>query len=181
MLKKIALIVLFVFAVSLVAVLGVAATKPDTFHVARTASINAPPETIFPLINDLRSNVSWSPFEKDPAMKRSFGDVGSGKGATYAWDGNSDVGAGHIEIIESTPPSKVTMNLEMVRPMEAQNVVEFTLAPAQSAGATDVTWAMHGLQPFLAKIVSTFMDCEKMIGAEFEKGLANLKSAAEAR
>lgn len=181
MLKKIALIVVCVLAVSIVAVLGVAATKPDTFHVARTASINAPPETIFPLINDLRSNVSWSPFEKDPAMKRSFGDVASGKGATYTWDGNSEVGAGRIEIIESSPPSKVTMNLEMVRPMEAQNVVEFTLAPAQSAGATDVTWAMHGPQPFLAKIVATFMDCEKMIGAEFEKGLANLKSAAEAR
>jgi uncharacterized protein YndB with AHSA1/START domain len=179
MFRKIAVIVICVLVVSIAAVLGYAATLPDTFHVARTVSIKAPPEQIFPLINNLQSNVSWSPFEKDPAMKRTFGAIKSGQGATYAWEGNSDVGAGDIEIIEATVPSKVTLKLNMLQPMEATNIVEFTLVPAAD-GATDVTWAMHGEQPFLAKVVATFMDCEKMVGDEFEKGLANLKRKAEA-
>jgi hypothetical protein len=181
MLKKLALILVCVLAVSLASVLGYAALKPDTFHIARTTNVKAPPERIFPLINDIRSNVSWSPFDKDPAAKRSFGEITSGKGAVYTWDGNSDVGAGSIEITEATAPSRVTMSLDIVRPFEAHNTVEFTLEPAEDAGATNVTWAMHGPQPFLAKIVSTFMDCEKMVGGEFEKGLANLKAVAEAR
>lgn len=180
MLRKIALIVVCLLAASVAAVLVYAATLPDTFRVARTTRIDAPPEQIFPMINNLKSNLSWSPFEKDPAMKRTFGAIASGKGATYAWDGNSDVGAGDIEIIEATAPSKVTMKLHMVRPFEGTNIVEFTLLPAEGGKATDVTWAMHGPQPYLAKIIATVMDCEKMVGAEFEKGLANLKSAAEA-
>lgn len=180
MFRKIAVIVSCVLAVSIAAVLGYAATLPDTFHIARTTSIKAPPEQIFPLINNLKSNVSWSPFEKDPAIKRTFGAITSGEGATYAWDGNSEVGAGDIEIVEATAPSKVTMKLNFVRPMEATNIVEFTLVPAADGTATDVTWAMHGEQPFLAKVIATFMDCEKMIGDEFEKGLANLKRTAEA-
>jgi uncharacterized protein YndB with AHSA1/START domain len=181
MLKKLALVVVCAVAISLASVLGYAATKPDTFHISRTASIKAPPEKIFPLINDLRRNVSWSPFEKDPAVKRSFGEIVSGQGAVYAWDGNRDVGAGSIEITEATEPTKVEMRLNMVRPFEVHNTVEFTLEPAGNAGMTNVTWAMYGPQPLLAKIVSTFIDCEKMVGGDFEKGLANLKAVAEAR
>jgi uncharacterized protein YndB with AHSA1/START domain len=178
MFKKIALVVLCALVLSVVAVLGFAATKPDTFHIARSTTIKAPPERIFPLINDLRSNVSWSPFEKDPAMKRSFGNTTVGKGASYTWDGNVDVGAGSIEITEATPPSKVAMRLNMVRPLEAHHNVEFTLEPT-SADTTKVTWAMFGEQPFLGKIVSVFMDCDKMVGSEFDKGLASLKALVE--
>ena len=178
MFKTIALVVVCALVLSVVVVLGYAATKPDAFHIARSTTIKAPPERIFPLINDLRSNVSWSPFEKDPAMKRSFGETTVGKGATYAWDGNSDVGAGSIEITEATAPSKVAMRLDMVRPLEAHNDVEFTLDPGPD-DTTKVTWAMHGEQPFLGKIMSVFIDCDEMVGSEFDKGLASLKALVE--
>lgn len=178
MFKKALLATFAVLALCIVGVLAIAATKPDTFRVARSITIKAPPEQVYPLINDLRANTKWSPFEKDPEMKRTFSVVSSGKGATYAWDGNMDVGAGEIAITEATPPSKVIMNLSMVRPMEGQNTVEFDLAPA-AGGNTEVTWVIHGEQPFLGKIVSVFLDCEAMIGPEFEKGLAKLKAVAE--
>ncbi len=179
MVKKTALVIVTILAASVVSVLAYAATKPDTFRIARSVSIKAPPETIFPLINDLHNNLTWSPFEKDPDMKRSFNGIAAGKGAAYSWDGNSEVGAGTIEITGATAPSKVTMKLDMVRPMEAQNVIEFTLDADGAADATRVTWAMHGAQPYLAKLVSTFIDCEKMVGDEFDTGLAKLKSLAE--
>jgi hypothetical protein len=179
MLKTIALVVLCILALSVVSILGYAATKPDTFRVARSLGIEAPPEKIFPLINDLHKQLTWIPFDKDPAAKRSFSGAAAGKGASYAWDGNSDVGAGSIEIVDATAPSKVTMKLDMVRPLEGHNIVEFTLDPGPGADATNVTWAMHGEQPFLGKLMSTFIDCETMVGSEFEKGLAKLKSLAE--
>ncbi len=179
MLKTIGLVVLCVLALAVVSVLGYAATKPDTFRIARSIAIKAPPEQIFPLINDLHKQLTWMPFDRDPAAKRSFNDTPSGKGAAYSWDGNSDVGAGSIEITEAAAPSMVTMNLDMTRPMQAHNIVEFTLDPGESAGTTSVTWAMHGQQPFLGKIVSTFIDCEKMVGDDFNKGLAKLKALAE--
>jgi hypothetical protein len=179
MLKTIALVVLCILALSVVSILGYAATKPDTFRVARSLGIKAPPEKIFPLINDLHKQLTWIPFDKDPAAKRSFSGAAAGKGASYAWDGNSDVGAGSIEIVDATAPSKVTMKLDMVRPLEGHNIVEFTLDPGPGADATNVTWAMHGEQPFLGKLMSTFIDCETMVGSEFEKGLAKLKSLAE--
>ena len=177
MIRSIALFILAVLIASVVSVLALAATKPDTFRVARSITIDAPPEQVFPLINDLRSNTRWSPFEKDPDMKRSFSEITAGKGASYAWDGNSDVGKGSIEIVESTPPSNVKMNLVFEEPMQARNDVEFDLTG--SGDTTKVTWSMFGPQPFIAKVVSVFMDCEKMVGDEFEKGLANLKTAAE--
>jgi uncharacterized protein YndB with AHSA1/START domain len=179
MLKRISLAVIAVLGVAVASVLAYAATKPDSFRVARNVNIKAPPERIFPLINDLHKQLTWIPFDKDPAAKRSYGSVTAGKGASYAWDGNSDVGAGNIEIVDATAPSKVLMKLVMTRPMEAHNTVVFTLDPVASSGATNVTWAMQGSQPFLAKIVSTFIDCDKMVGGEFDKGLAKLKALAE--
>ncbi len=102
MFKTIALVVLCVLVLSVVSVLGFAATKPDTFRIARTTTIKAPPERVFPLINDLHKQLTWIPFDKDPAATRSFSGTPSGKGAAYAWDGNSDVGAGSIEITDAT-------------------------------------------------------------------------------
>lgn len=174
MLKITALVVVVLIA----AVLIYAATKPDVFRVQRTASIKAPPEKIFTHINDLDRFAAWSPYErKDPNMKKTRRGPTAGQGAVEAWEGNKDVGSGQLEIIESTPPTKVTMKLDMVKPFEAHNIVEFTLAP--NGDATDVTWAMHGKTPYLAKIVHVFFNVDKMVGGDFEAGLANLKAIAE--
>ena len=162
------------------AVLVVAATKPDMLHVQRTATIAAPPEVIFPLINDLRNWGPWSPYEKkDPGMKRTYGGTSAGQGATYEWDGNMQVGKGRIEIKESRPPARVVLALDMIKPMEGHNTVEFTLTP--HGGSTDVTWAMDGCTHYVAKVMSVFFSMDRMIGREFETGLANLKSVAEKR
>ena len=155
-----------------------AATRPDHFRVQRSASIQAPPEKIFPLINDLRSFNTWNPFEKkDPNVKGSYSGAASGKGAAYAFDGNRDVGRGSIEIVDSVPASEVRMSLHMLAPMEARNVVEFSLKP--DGQATRVTWAMQGEMPLVAKIFGIFCDMDGMIGKEFESGLANLKAIVE--
>ena len=174
MFKKILLGVVVVIA----AILIFAATKPDIFRVQRAASIKAPPEKIFALINDFKRWDAWSPWEKkDPAMKRTFGATTSGKGATYAWEGNKDVGEGRMEIAESVPPSKVSLKLDFMKPFEAHNTVEFTLEP--KGEATNVTWAMQGPTPYFAKIIHVFMDMDSMVGKDFESGLANLKAVAE--
>jgi uncharacterized protein YndB with AHSA1/START domain len=175
MLKKI----LIAVAVLIAGLLGYAATRPDTFRVERAATIKAPPEKIFALINDLRRWDSWSPWErKDPAMKRTFsGDAASGKGAAYAWEGNSDVGQGRMEIAESVPPSKVRIKLDFIKPFEAHNIVDFTLEP--KGDATSITWAMHGPSPYISKLIGIFISMDSMIGKDFEAGLANLKTVAE--
>ena len=174
MLKIIAIIVTVLIA----GVLIFAATKPDTFRVQRATSIKAPPEKVFALINDFNRWGAWSPWEKkDPAMKRTFGATTSGKGATYAWEGNKDVGQGRMEIAESIPASKVALKLDFLKPFEAHNTVEFTL---DSRGdTTNVTWVMQGPTPYFAKIIHVFINMDSMVGKDFEAGLANLKSAAE--
>ena len=167
-----------VIVVLIAAVLILAATKPDTFRVQREASIKAPPETIFALLNDFQRWGAWSPWEKkDPAMRRTFGTTTTGAGATYAWEGNKDVGQGRMEIAESTPPSRLAIKLDFVKPFAAHNLVEFTLKP--TGETTIVTWAMRGDTPYFAKIIHVFLDMDKMVGKDFEAGLANLKAAAE--
>jgi len=167
-----------VIVVGIAAVLILAATKPDTFTVRRAASIQAPPEKIFLLINDFNRWGAWSPWEKkDPGMKRTLGAATSGKGATYAWEGNKEVGQGSMEIAESVPPSKVAIELDFVKPFEAHNRVEFALVPR--GDATDVTWTMQGPTPYFAKIMHVFVDMDRMVGKDFEAGLASLKALAE--
>jgi uncharacterized protein YndB with AHSA1/START domain len=174
MLKKIFLAVVVLIA----GVLIFAATKPDTFRVERTISVKSPPEKVFALINDFRRWEAWSPWEKkDPAMKRTYGATTSGKGATYGWDGNNDVGQGSMEIIESSPPSKVALKLNFVKPFEGHNKVEFTLEPGGEI--TNVRWAMQGPTPFPGKIIHVFVDMDNIVGKDFETGLAKLKDAAE--
>ena len=178
MIKTISISVVVLLVVVVAAVLAVAAAKPDIFRVQRAASIKAPPEKIFPLLNDLRSFATWSPYEtKDPAMKRTYSGAASGKGAAYEWDGNRNVGKGRLEIADAVPPSKVTLKLDMIDPFEAKNIVEFTLEP--KGEFTNVTWAMHGRVPYLAKVVHVFLDMDNMVGKDFETGLANLKVLAE--
>ena len=176
MIKKIGIAIV----VLIVAVLAYSATKPDTFTIQRTATINAPPDRIFPFINDLHSFGSWSPYEKrDPQMKRTYSGPPFGQGAVYAWDGNSDVGQGTMEIVQSTPPSEVRLKLDFIRPFEGHNTAVFTLVP-QGSSSTNVTWAMHGESPYISKVLSTFINFDKMIGSDFETGLTNLKTLAEA-
>jgi uncharacterized protein YndB with AHSA1/START domain len=180
MLEVIAIIAAVV-GIAVAAILLIAATKPDTFAIQRTATIRAPAETIFPLIDDLRAQSAWSPFEKDPAMKRTHSGAAAGKGAVYEWDGNRQVGRGRIEIVESKPSSSILLKLDMFTPFEAHNMVEFTLTPNGSGTdvATDVTWAMQGRQPYMAKVFSTIVNCDRMVGGQFEEGLAKLKALVE--
>jgi len=175
---KVVAIIFGVFILAVAGVLAYAATRPDVFQVRRSTTITAPPEKIFPLINDFKSWTAWSPYEKkDPAMKRTYGATPAGKGATYAWDGDSNVGGGNMVITDAPPPSKVALDLNMTRPMTAHNKVELTLVPA--GNATTVTWSMHGETPYWAKIFHVFFNMDKMVGGDFESGLAKLKAAAE--
>jgi uncharacterized protein YndB with AHSA1/START domain len=170
--------ILIVVVVLIAGLLVLASTKPDTFRVERSTTIKAPADKVFPLINDLRTWTSWSPYEKkDPAMKRTFGATTHGKGAVYAWEGNKEIGQGSMEITDSTSPSKVTLKLDFVKPFEAHNVVDFTLQP--EGDSTKVTWAMHGPAPFISKVMQVLINMDKMVGGDFEAGLANLRAIAE--
>ena len=175
---KIVGIVIVVLLVAVAAILLYATTRPDTFRVQRSAGIKAPPDRIFALITDLRGWSAWSPYEKrDPQMQRTFGGAEKGKGAIYSWDGNKNVGAGRMEITDATPPSRVVIRLDFLRPFEAHNTAEFTMEP--NGDTTTVTWAMHGPALFIGKVMGIFIDMDRMIGRDFEDGLANLKSVAE--
>jgi len=159
------------------AILIYAATKPDTFQVSRATSVQAPPDKIFPLVNNLRSHSLWSPFDKDREMKRAYSGPAAGKGASLEFEGDRNVGSGRLAIADATQSSKIRMILNMIKPFKANNTVEFTFVP--KGNSTTVTWAMHGKQPYLGKLISTFINCDKMVGSQFEKGLADLKSVAE--
>jgi uncharacterized protein YndB with AHSA1/START domain len=154
------------------------ARKPNVFRIERVLRIDVPPAAIFPLINDLHRFNDWSPYAKmDLAMRHTHGGAPFGVGAVYAWDGNKHVGTGRMEIIESVPVSKVTMKLDFFKPFEAHNTAEFVLKPV--GASTDVTWAMFGPQVFMGKVMSLFMNMDKMVGSQFEEGLANLKRVTE--
>jgi uncharacterized protein YndB with AHSA1/START domain len=175
MLKKI----LIGLAVIIAALLGFAATKPDTFRVERSASIKTAPEMIFAHLNDFRSWGSWSPWEKlDPALQRTYSGAAIGAGAVCEWKGNSEVGAGRMEMMESFPSSKISIKLDFIEPFEGHNTAEFTLTP--EGGTTKITWAMYGPNQFLGKVMSIFFDMDAMLGKDLETALANLKTIAEA-
>jgi hypothetical protein len=169
--------ILIVAALAIAGVLIYAATKPDVFRVTRSTSIKAPPEKIQAELADFHGWQAWSPWEKmDPSMKRTFGGAEKGKGATYAWEGNGNVGQGRMQITESSP-QKVALNLDFVKPFEAHNKVDFSIAP--QGDTTQVTWSMVGPVPYFAKIMHVFVDMDRMVGSQFESGLANLKAVTE--
>jgi uncharacterized protein YndB with AHSA1/START domain len=178
MVTTIGVTAVLVLVVVIAAILLFAATRPDMFLVERATRIKAPPEKIFPLINDLHSWDAWSPWEKkDPTMKRAYSGAATGKGAVYEWEGNRNIGKGRMEIADTSLPSKVIIKLDFEKPFAAHNTVEFTL---QAQGdSTNVTWAMHGPVPYIAKIVHLFFNMDRMVGKEFETGLANLKAITE--
>lgn len=176
--RKLLKIVGAVLLVAVTAILIYASTRPDSFRVERSTAMNAPPEKIFPYIDGLKRWAEWSPYEgRDPAMKRTYGGAESGKGAVYEWDGNDNVGKGRMEIVESTPPSKVVIKLDFLKPFEGHNTAELTVQP--KGGQTIVTWAMYGPSTFMTKLIGTFMDMDDMIGRDFAAGLAKLKTVVE--
>jgi uncharacterized protein YndB with AHSA1/START domain len=171
-------IIAIILAIAIAIVLLLALTKPNTFAVQRAISIKAPAEKIFALINDFHQWGTWSPYEnKDPAMKRTYSGANSGKGAVYAWDGNKNVGSGRMEILDTSVPSKIVITLDFFKPFEGHNTAEFTMLP--QGDATNLTWVMHGPAPFMSRLMQVFMNIDKMIGKDFEVGLANLKKITE--
>jgi len=174
--KTLAFIVIL-FAAAAAAVLVYAATRSGRFRVARTMNIKASAEKIFSLITDLKTFNSWNPFDKqDPNIKGTYSGPQQGKGAIYAFE-SRQAGTGNLEILDTVPPAKVVMRLLMSRPIAADNRVEFTLD--QQADGTRVTWAMEGAVPFVGKVLHLVFNMDKMIGGQFEKGLAELKTIAE--
>lgn len=162
----------------IVAILLYATTRPNSFHVERSIVIQAPADKIVPLIDDFHQWPRWSPWENiDPNMKRTLSGAPSGVGAVYAWDGNRKVGAGRMEIIEEEKPTHVGIKLEFFRPMAGSNPTNFNLQP--QGDGTHVTWVMEGPMPYISKVMCIFMSMDKMVGSDFDKGLAKLKAEAE--
>ena len=158
-------------------VLVMATLKPDVFRLQRSTTIAAPAAKIHPFVDDFKRWTLWSPFEhKDPTLRRRYGERTAGQGATYAWDSDGEAGAGTMTIVESTP-SRIGIALDFLRPLENRAKATFTFVP--QGDATVVTWSMESPNPFVAKLVHVFFDAEKLVGDDFERGLASLKAVAE--
>lgn len=160
-----------------VVVLGFAAyvaILPGEFRVVRSGKIGAPPDKVFALVNDLHKWDDWSPWAKlDPNAKNGFEGPDAGPGASFNWDGNDEVGAGKMTIVESKASEFVRLKLEFTRPMAGTNDTEFTFKP-DNAGGTLVTWSNSGQNDFIGRAVCLFMNMDKMLGGMFEKGFANM-------
>lgn len=159
------------------AVLAYAATRPDSFRVTRSTTVAAPPATLHALIDDLRAFKTWNPFDQDPKGRGEYRGPAAGAGASYHFSGGS-AGDGSLRIVESAP-TRVRMELHMLSPLEARNDVQFLLEPR--GAATQVTWSMEGPSPYLSKLIGVFVDMDRMVGGQFEAGLAQLKQQAERR
>jgi len=156
------------------------ATRPSEFTISRSRTVAAPPAVVHAYVNDFRKWPEWSPWEKlDPAMKKEVSGAPAGPGAVYVWSGNDRVGEGRMTIIDSRPPESVTIHLEFMKPWTATNTAQFEFTP--SGSGTNVTWTMSGQNSFVAKAVSLFMDLDRMVGPDFERGLANLDAVTAAR
>ena len=174
MLRKILIGVAVVVAVFMIVV----ATRPPTFHIERSTVISAPPDTVFAQVNDFHEWLAWSPWEKlDPDLKRIYEGSPAGVGSIYSWEGNSKVGEGRMTITESRPNELVRFKLDFIKPMQGTSDAEFAFKP--EGNQTVVSWTMSGKQNFAGKAISLFMDCDKMIGGQFEQGLASIKSIVE--
>jgi uncharacterized protein YndB with AHSA1/START domain len=176
MLKTIGLVLLAALALLLI----YAATRPDTFRVERSLSIQAPPERVFAMINDLKRFNTWNPYvKKDPALIQRYGATTAGPGAQYGWEGDK-VGIGSMEITQVQAPQRVAMKLDFVKPFEAHNFAEFSLRPEGGpTPMTQVTWTMHGPANYLSKLMGVVINMDRMVGKDFEDGLNNLKALAE--
>ncbi len=178
---KSVLLYTFLGLVAIVGVLSVVvASRPDDFKVSRSATMAATPAAVFEQVNDFHKWDDWSPWAKmDPNAKSTFEGPTAGEGAKMSWDGNSDVGAGSMAIVESKPNDHVRIKLDFIKPMEGTCDVLMQIEPA--GDQTKLTWNMAGKNNFIAKAISLFMNCDKMVGDQFEKGLANMKAIVEAK
>ena len=175
MVKKILLGLLALIAL----VLLFAVARPDTFRVERSITVKAEPAKVYALFNDFHQFSSWSPWRNlDPAMQTTHSGAPSGQGAVYTWAGNYAVGVGRMEILQTVPNTSVTVKLDFLKPFEAHNTTQYTLAPG-AGGTTTVTWAMFGPSPYISKVMGVFVSMDSMIGKDFERGLATLKAVAE--
>jgi hypothetical protein len=175
-----ALYIAIAVAVLFALLLIIIATRPNSFRIERSAVIGAAPNAVFPLINDFHEWVKWSPWEGiDPNLQRTYEGAASGPGAKYHWVGNKQVGEGRMTILESKPGEFVTIKLEFLKPFAATNQANFKFTP--SGAGTQVTWSMEGKNNFMMKGFSLLMNMDKMVGKDFEKGLANLNAAVQGK
>ena len=159
---------------------AIVALQPSDFRIERSATMAAPPPAVFAQVNDFQKWQAWSPWEKlDPALKRSYEGPAAGAGAQYAWVGNKDVGEGRMTILESRPGERVRIKLEFFKPFAATNTAEFSFQP--QPGGTRVTWSMAGQNNVIARAVCMFMNMDRMVGGQFEQGLAQMKAIVERR
>jgi carbon monoxide dehydrogenase subunit G len=170
-------IIAIIIALAIAAILIYAATQPDSFRMERSVVIKAPPEKIGAYLTDFKQWAAWSPWEnKDPAMKRTYSGSNTGVGSVYDWTGNNNVGTGRMEIMD-VKTNKVTIKLDFLKPFEAHNTAEFALE--QQGDSTKVVWAMFGPARYINKVMNVLVGMDKMVGPDFEAGLAKLKAAAE--
>ncbi|SDT99333.1 Polyketide cyclase / dehydrase and lipid transport [Verrucomicrobium sp. GAS474] len=159
-------------------VLAVAARRPSEFRVTRSLVMAAPPEKIFPEVNELRRWHPWSPWAKlDPDAQVVFNEIPAGTGASMAWSGNNKMGVGRMTVVASEAPSRVAFRLDFEKPFKGTNLAEFAFQPTNAG--TEVRWTMTGTSPFVMKVVGLFLNCDKLCGDQFEKGLAQLKAVVE--
>jgi hypothetical protein len=172
--------ILIAIAAIVVVLIAVVALQPADFRVQRSALVAAPAQAVFAQVNDFQNWRAWSPWEKlDPQLKRTYAGPQAGTGASYAWAGNRDVGEGRMTITESRPDERVLIDLQFVKPMTASNTTEFLFKP--EGGGTAVTWTMSGKHNFMGKAFSLLMNIDRMVGGQFDQGLANMKSVVEGR
>jgi uncharacterized protein YndB with AHSA1/START domain len=171
--------ILIILAVAIVAFVIVVATRPEDFRVSRSGMIAAPAAVVFEQVNTLRNWDAWSPWAKlDPNATQTFEGPPSGPGSSFSWAGNNKVGAGKMTILESKPNERVLFQLDFLKPFKSTSNTEFTFQP--EGAQTRVTWTMTGKNNFFAKAFSMFMDCDKMVGGDFEKGLGQLNTVSQA-
>lgn len=172
--------VLFGLVALLAVVSALIALQPSDFRVARSANMSAPPEAVFAQLNDFHNWDAWSPWAKlDPDAKSTYEGPTSGEGSIFHWDGDSNVGAGSMTILDSQPNEMVHIKLDFIRPLEGTSDVYFTLKP--EGDQTNVTWSMEGKNGFMGKAISLVIDCDKMMNEQFDKGLASIKSIVESQ
>ncbi len=170
--------ILLGLAAVVVVLVIVVSLQPNDFRYVRTGMIDAPPAKVFAQVNDFHHWEAWSPWAKrDPNATNTFEGPTAGEGAKFAWAGNKEVGEGKMTITGSKPSELVEIKLEFLKPFKATNTAEFTFTPM--ANQTNISWAMFGKNNFMSKAFGLFVDCEKMIGKDFEQGLANMKSVVE--
>ena len=178
MIKKILLAVVIIVVVVVGALAVIVALQPSHYRVERSTTISAPAATVFAQVNDFHKWEAWSPWAKlDPAMRQNFEGASAGTGAVYTWSGNSEVGEGRMTITDSHPNDSIKIKLEFIKPFAATNATDFTFTP--QANQTNVKWTMSGDNNFMGKAFGLFMNMDKMVGTDFEKGLAQLKAVAE--